>query len=536
MKQWGFLAVVIMATGAVVWGSRSAASITSRPLDAGDAHLEQLDAACVEIWLRGGVEPVGEADELTVLRRLTLGLHGVIPSLAQIREFEADRRPDRLRHWAHALLEDRKFADYFAERFARALVDTLGAETDLYDRSRLVTYLADRFDANAPFDETARQLISASGSPAVRPEVNFVTAAISEDQLNVEMITRRMGRAFLGQRLDCARCHDDPYSSWRQDGFEGLAGYFAQASLEGIVVRDDATRKYTPTPDARPEGETASACLPFEPQWGADSNSDDDASADREQLARWITHGENRRFPRAIVNRLWAIVYGRPLSSPVDNLPDPDVPLVLSPLLDVLEQAFVASGYDVKYVLQVMVASRPFRLASRYDLRDEGEIDKLLRHFAAFPISRLLPCEAFASLRQTASVNTLVGQVDPVGRFLEEAAAREYGREYGDFGCDELEPAPVTTEQALLQMNGQAIRDSLDADTVGLANQLAYLSSSDERCLEACYLVCLARRPDRTEQKHFLPQLQQADSATRVEVIADTLWSLVNSPEFVHNR
>ena len=75
-------------------------------------------------WQQAGLTPAAAAPELQVLRRLSLALQGTIPSLEEIREFEADQRPDRLAHWTGRMLADPRFADYFAERLARAFVGT----------------------------------------------------------------------------------------------------------------------------------------------------------------------------------------------------------------------------------------------------------------------------------------------------------------------------------------------------------------------------------------------------------------------------
>ena len=70
----------------------------------------------------GTLEAAPPAAPLTVLRRLSLALHGTVPSLEEIRAFEADEGPHRLRRWTQRLLADQRFADYFAERLARSLV------------------------------------------------------------------------------------------------------------------------------------------------------------------------------------------------------------------------------------------------------------------------------------------------------------------------------------------------------------------------------------------------------------------------------
>src|SRR5690606_18431210 len=87
----------------------------------------------------------------------------------------------------------------------------------------------------------------------------------------------------------------------------------------------------------------------------------------RHQLAAWVTHPENKPFARATVNRLWAIMIGRPLVQPVDDIPvegsfdEGQFPAGLQPLAD----DFIASGFDIRRLIHLIAASDAFRRDSR---------------------------------------------------------------------------------------------------------------------------------------------------------------------------
>src|SRR5688572_12531617 len=60
-----------------------------------DPTVSKLDAVFEKEWSEHKLTPAPPADDLTIARRISLGLMGVVPSLAEIREFEAqpaDRR------------------------------------------------------------------------------------------------------------------------------------------------------------------------------------------------------------------------------------------------------------------------------------------------------------------------------------------------------------------------------------------------------------------------------------------------------------
>src|SRR5262245_39664494 len=121
------LAALALA-GMVAWavaplaGSGSARPATSGSAPRFAAEIEpavaKVDGWFVEHWQSLGQSPAAAANELQVFRRLTLALWGTIPSLQEVRAFEADAQPDRLRWWTLRLLDDRRFGDYFAERLA----------------------------------------------------------------------------------------------------------------------------------------------------------------------------------------------------------------------------------------------------------------------------------------------------------------------------------------------------------------------------------------------------------------------------------
>ena len=85
------------------------------------------------------------------MRRLSLALTGTIPSLEEIRRFEARPAEVGSRRWLDDLLRDRRSADYLAERFARALVGTEDGPFIQFRRRRFISWLSDAFLENRPY-------------------------------------------------------------------------------------------------------------------------------------------------------------------------------------------------------------------------------------------------------------------------------------------------------------------------------------------------------------------------------------------------
>ncbi len=166
---------------------------------------------------------------------------GTIPSLEEIRQFEYLPAEQRLPWWIDHILQDRRFADNFAERFARAFVGTEDGPFILYRRRRFVAWLGDQFAANRPYDQIVRELIASEGLWTDKPATNFLSVTIQPDNKNQPDPVRlagRVTRAFLGLRLDCAQCHNHPFAEWKQADFQGLSAFFGQTHLGFTGVHD----------------------------------------------------------------------------------------------------------------------------------------------------------------------------------------------------------------------------------------------------------------------------------------------------------
>lgn len=514
------------------------------------------------------VTPAAPVDELTVLRRLSLALHGTIPSLEELRRFEADERPDRLERWTAAMLADPRFDDYFAERLARSFVGVEQGQFLIFRRDRFTSWLARQLRERRPYDEIVREMIAARGVWTGEGQVNFLTGAYANDEFDPNKLAARTARAFLGQRIDCAQCHDHPFDHWKQADFEGLAAYFGQLglSLAGVVDRRERSFRVMEGEDG--PGRGVEPRVPFAEEWLPNGGSP------REQLAAWITHPENRRFDRAIANRIWGLMFGRPFAASiriqragatpeeiewvwtdraVDDLPNPDDPRFGAQLeiLDLLGRDFRQNNYDLRRLVQVIAASNAFRLDSRHPEletvalpelspaeRDAHELraQHLEARWAVFPLVRLRPEQVIGSMLQANHVRTIDQNSHLFVRAVRFFRERDFVNEFGDPGVDELEDRTGTIQQALLRMNGDFARELSEERPFAAPGQIGRYSRAPEQLLENLFLSCLTRRPTPDEQACFLPQLRSEPGRESDGVIQDLYWAVFNAPEFSWNH
>ncbi|MCA9077182.1 MAG: DUF1549 domain-containing protein [Planctomycetaceae bacterium] len=582
-------------------------------MDEFSAAVQAVDDELQRRWEEQGLSPAPAADDLQVLRRLSLALHGTIPSLEEIRLFEADERSDRLSRWTAMMLDDTRFSDYFAERLARSFVGVEEGQFVIFRRDRFTHWLREQLRPSAPeerrpYDAIVRDMIAGRGVWTGKGQVNFLTAGFANDDFDENKLTARTVRAFLGQRIDCAQCHDHPYDTWTQDQFEGLAAHYGQVglTLAGLqdepghlfdlpsesasllvdgdvteelrqtfrehdhnlrkfaaikVVRDDSLWLFKDSDESAeglephyiarrtPDGLSVSSsegeylvedretleqrlidpAVPFHSEWLGTEGSR------RDRLAVWVTHPKNKRFERAIANRVWGLLFGRPFLSDrhVDDLPSPEQEEYADDtrVLDILGRDFREHNCDLRRLIQVITATRSFRMDSIATTDDSYEIDAARQSWAVFPITRRRPEQVVGAILQANSIKTIDQNSHLFVRFRRFISEQEFVNEYGDLGENELEDRAGTISQALLRMNGKFAREMTSEEAFSAPGRIAGYSSTPEKLLENCFLACLTRRPTPEESAHFLPQLQ-GEEGHQKGVVQDIYWALFNSPEF----
>lgn len=534
IKDVVFVGLCVLGVATVVLsfalpGDGRAASLEVRA-DSDETRDLEIVAAAIDDALAVeqrelGVDPAPRAPELALARRASLALTGTIPSLEEIRALERLAEGRRLDAWIDHLLEDPRSADYLAERLARALVGVDQGALILYRRRRFVAWLAAQLAAARPWDAIATDMITGEGLWTQHPEANFVTAAI-EPMASVpdeDELARRVSRAFLGVRLDCAQCHDHPFDErWSQRDFRGLASFFAKTDVTLTGLRDSGLS------------------FAIEPAVPFHHDLLPERGSQRARLAAWVTHPDNRAFSRAMANRVWALMFGRALVEPVDDLP---IDGATHPALEVLADDFAAHGHDLRRLIRVIAATETFARDSRGGVprhrrgRTSADLDARVASWAEFPLTRLRPEQVVGAIIQSASLHTIDRDSHAITRLARFIQQREFIERYGDAGEDELVVDGGTIPQRLLLLNGDLVHARTKDDLVNnAATRIHALTADDARAIEVAYLAVLTRRPTPAEATYFAERLDAGSREGRRDAIADLYWALLNSTELAWNH
>ena len=354
------------------------------PAVPGDGH--PIDALLAPHHRAAGLRPTPIADRATLIRRLSLDLIGLPPSLDEIDAFLADHRPD-----AYQQLVDRLLASpHYGERWAVLWLDLARyGDTNGFNLDQPRTmwpyrdWVIDALNRDLPYDRFTRAQLAGDLLPdatdADRVATGFHRNTMFNNEGGVDAKEARWERlldrasttatVWLGSTLHCARCHDHKYDPISQREHYGLVAFFEtqdEYTLEledghktlALRERDGAVAethlRHRGAYDHR--GELVPAHVP-----AALHPWPEGAPPDRRGLADWRGAPDNPLYARVVANRLWDALFGHPLvGTPEDFGLQSQRPRLLD-VLDWLATDFLANGQSQKLLLRRIVLSAAYR-------------------------------------------------------------------------------------------------------------------------------------------------------------------------------
>jgi hypothetical protein len=204
-----------------------------------------------------GLAPSPEADRITLLRRVTLDLTGLPPTLAEIDAFLADRSADAYEKVVARLLRSPRYGEHMARYWldVARFGDTHGMHLDNYrEMWPYRDWVIKAFNANKPYDRFITEQLAGDLLPGnirdnlVATGFNRAHVTTSEggsitEEIHIRNVIDRVettGTVFLGLTIGCSRCHDHKYDPLTMKDFYSLSAFFN--SLEGSPLDGNAAR------------------------------------------------------------------------------------------------------------------------------------------------------------------------------------------------------------------------------------------------------------------------------------------------------
>jgi mono/diheme cytochrome c family protein len=485
-------------------------------------------------WQARQVTPAPPCDDRTFVRRVTLDLIGRIPTPDDVESFLYNASPRKREELVERLLASAEAARNFREVWDALLMGRRGSRRE--DRRRdggWYAFLEGAFQKNRPWDEIVRAIITARPD---RPEDKGATFFLFERRNDYQQMAEAVAPVIYGTRVDCAQCHDHPLArEIKQGHYWGLVAAFNRSKTADrgpAVVRESAVGGFMNFTNLKKESQPAVITLLTgrtidEPRPGAGATDEDspeqyvDPKADvkvpkfsrRAALAEAATH-DNPLLARAFVNHTWALLMGRGIVHPPDEMNSKHPPSHPE-LLDWLANDFAAHGYDVRRLMRSIVLSRGYQLAAW-----AGPAAPPPEAFAAAP-EKPLTGEALARSARIAA-----------GRSPDDDALR---RAFVERFPDVLPRVTrATIQQAMFLAHGEPIAALFKPDAGSAAVRLGALPVPADR-VRAAFRLALVREPDAEELAHGVAFLA-AHADRPAEAAGQLLWALVAAPEFLTNH
>lgn len=503
---------------------------------------EQIDQQVQSQYASRSVTPAGGCSEHAFVRRIYLDLIGRVPTVPELVAYlndtsEANDMSQRRVALIDRLLASEEHVIHFADWMDTLLMGRAGEDKYRQRASLWRGYLEASIRRNQPWDEFVQEILLARPTDdSIRGAVWFLYERGDDHQ----KIAEAVAPAIFGVRIECAQCHDHMVvDEIKQSHYWGLVAFFNRGkneSKEGkLHVTESAIGGFSEFADLM--GDSTPNLLTFldadvvpESRPSADEKQEDkdelyvsfgkDAPripkfSRREQFVKHVVAG-HPRLSRALVNRVWALLMGRGIVHPfdeMDSMHDPSHP----ELLDWLAADFVSSGHDVRRLVRGIVNSQTYQLDSR---RPKGGDDPAT---FSWYLERPLTGEQLSRSIELVLRGKPVDQSSVVGSFRQS---------FPDLLADEH---VTNVKQGLFLSNSQQldqlIRESTDDGHLPV--RLHKMEDQNER-LDLLFETVFSRPAGEDESERIADFLESRDSS--LEAIQQVLWALLASAEFRFNH
>lgn len=478
------------------------------------------------------IKPSKGCSDAVFLRRAYIDATGTIPTAEEAEAFLKDFGDDKRNRLVDDLLDRDAYADYWAMRWCDVLRVKAEFPINLWPNAAHAYYrwIHSAIADEMPYDQFARELLTASGSNFRKPQVNFYRAIQSKSP---EEIAKTVALTFMATRAE----------KWPANRLEAMSKFFSKVGYkptgewkEEIIFfdRHGAYTSEAPTKSIR-------ASRPI-PATGIDTFYPSGASVvippgrdPREVFADWMVHPENPWFSRAVANRIWYWLMGYGIVNPVDDVSSENAASNLA-LMNHLAAVLIEEKFNLKELVRRIMKSSAYQLSSI----PASDHDNAKELFAFYSIRRHDAEVLIDAINQiTDTTETYMSIVPEPFTWLpsdQKAVAipdgsitssflELFGRPARDTGMANERDNKLTARQALHLLNSNHIRDKLKTGR-GL-QRLFDNTINSTQLAEQVYLTVLSRMP--SEKELYQANMMCSDSNGMRELT----WALINSDEFL---
>ncbi|MCE9533040.1 MAG: DUF1549 and DUF1553 domain-containing protein [Planctomycetes bacterium] len=497
----------------------------SKPMDV-KAVAKFIDSQLDKELKAAKIDPSSRCSDAEFIRRATLDITGVIPTAERVTSFLASSEANKRETLIDELLASPRYGQRLSDIWSNQMV-SMDSTTRFVTKQPLVKWLSESFNENKPWDRMAHDIISATGEQDKNGAVVYYMY-----NAGVDKMTDSVGKLFLGVQIQCAQCHNHPFTTWKQTEYWGMAQFFYNVNI--TIQRNGKQTDVVPGVSENMRGKGGKGNpLPESAKsvpakfLGGETVKLTSSKPYRPVLADWLCTSENPFFSKSIVNRVWAQYFGRGLVNPIDDLSEENKP-THPELLQGLAKELSGGGFDLKNLVRAICLSDAYQRTSQPIPSNKADT-VLYSHMA---IKVLTPEQLYDSLTAVVGCESAAGRPMQKGGNPRQGNASPRDRFVSFFMGSEN---PKATEyeagipQALRLMNNPRLSGSSN-----VINGIAKSGDEPAKVIERMYLMTLSRKPTEAELKKLTGFI--ADSSDPKSGYSDVLWVLLNSSEFALNH
>lgn len=491
-------------------------------------------------------------DDATFLRRATLDLVGRQSTPEELDAFLASRSSSKRADLVDRLLADPAWATNWARYFRDVILYKRTDDRAIFMSSPLEDFLTKKLDQPAaPWDEVAREMITARGAPLEHGETAIIMAQMGE----TSDIAAEVSRVFNGIQIQCAQCHDHFTDRWKRNQFHEFAAFFPRIEIarqpgEGpsgfeVVSRDIDRRRTAKKPDNPRRGQVehrmpdlddpSKPGTVMQPRFFLTGEALPLGTPDQERrdtAARLVTSKENPWFARAIVNRIWTELVGDGFYDGIDDL-GPDREPRNPEQLEALCTTFVASDHDLKTLFRVVMATPAYQSPAE----SRSSVARAVGQTSC--PQRLRADQLFSQVMVALGIDesALPASAGKKGNKMKKALGTPRAGFNQVFGYDPGLPRDEITgsiPQALMLMNGPQLARAIDGDRPTLLGRLLRSEPDDRAVADELHVRTLGRHATPAEIAVCIDHIRS--TGDRAEAFEDIFWALINSAEFITRK
>ena len=415
--------------------------------EATDWSQNEIDVFVLEKLKENNIQPSEKASKETLIRRISLDLTGLPPTVEQTKELmmlpSEEIIPDAIDRFLSIPAYGERMTQSWLDvsRYA----DSHGYQDDSYRTMwPWRDWVIHAFNKNLPYDDFLTWQLAGDLLPNATKEQILATefnrnhpisqeGGVIREEYRINYVldrTNTLGKGILGLTLECARCHDHKYDALSQKNYYEFFSFFNYVNEKGlqmdavqaanekffadppfikltsketesildfvnlekgkdikVMVMNDSAPKTTFILNRGEYDQPTDSVLPGAPEFiypYAES-----LPKNRLGLAQWLTSKKNPLTARVFVNRVWAMVFGSGLVETAEDFGVQGSLPTHPELLDWLAVDFMEHEWDIKYLLKKIMLSATYQQSSALgpELKKVDPENKLLARAPRFRMS-----------------------------------------------------------------------------------------------------------------------------------------------------